>query len=65
MEEKKAERINVGDLPRGEEELTAEEARGVQGGLPAVQSAREAARVNTTTSQVDDNLVQGNLTGTE
>lgn len=61
MSEDNNNRINIEDLPQAEQELTAEEAKDVKGGLllPAVQAAREAARSTT------GNVVAGNLIGTD
>ena len=62
MEEKKENRIRIEDLPQAEQELTAEEAEEVKGGLPAIQSARETAIKS---KSVGGNVVQGNLIGTD
>jgi len=69
MSEENDNRINIDDLPQGEQELTAEEAKDVKGGavlmgmlLPAVQKVRESA---STTTSAGDNVVQGNLIGTD
>jgi len=62
MSEDNNNRINIEDLPQAEQELTAEEAKDVKGGLllPAVQAAREAAR-----STTSGNVVAGNFIGTD
>ncbi|HVQ37282.1 MAG TPA: hypothetical protein VMS31_07110 [Pyrinomonadaceae bacterium] len=68
MSEDNASRINIEDLPQAEQELTSEEAKDVKGGiligmlLPAVQKVREGA---TKTTTAGDNVVQGNLIGTD
>ena len=61
-------RVSIDDLPQAEQELTAEEAKNVKGGailmgmlLPAIQKVESA---NKTTS-AGDNIVQGNLIGTD
>ena len=68
MSEDNDNRINIDDLPQAEQELTAEEAKDVKGGavlmgmlLPAVQKVRESA----STTSAGDNVVQGNLIGTD
>lgn len=68
MSEDNDNRISIDDLPQAEQELTADEAKDVQGGvlvgmlLPAIQKVREAANK---TSTAGDNVVQGNLIGTD
>jgi hypothetical protein len=67
MSEDNDNRINIDDLPQAEQELTAEEAKEVKGGLigmllPAVQKVRESA---SQTTSAGDNVVQGNLIGTD
>jgi hypothetical protein len=67
MSEDNDNRISIDDLPQAEQELTAEEAKDVKGGLiglllPAVQKVRESASQTTSTG---DNVVQGNLIGTD
>jgi len=67
-DEEKKNRINVEDLAQAEQELTSEEAKDVKGGmlLPAVQKVREAAARSSTSSDADaNNLIQGNLIGTD
>ena len=61
MSEDNNNRISIEDLPQAEQELTAEEAKDVKGGmlLPAVQAAREAAR------STSGNVVAGNFIGTD
>lgn len=68
MSEDNDNRINIDDLPQAEQELTAEEAKDVKGGiligmlLPAVQKVRDAANKTPTAG---DTVVQGNLIGTD
>ena len=66
MSEENDNRISIDDLPQTEQELTAEEAKDVKGGLiglllPAVQKIRDVPSKTTT----EDNVVQGNLIGTD
>lgn len=66
-DEKQERRVNIEDLPAREQELSDEEAKDVKGGLllPAIQSAREAARRSSTSDDsASGNLVAGNTIGT-
>lgn len=64
MSEDNDNRVNIDDLPQAEQELTAEEAKNVKGGLllPAIQKVRDAANRSSTAGE---NVVQGNLIGTD
>lgn len=70
MSEENDNRISIDDLPQAEQELTAEEAKDVKGGLiglllPAVQSVQKVREPAKGTTTAGDNLVQGNLIGTD